>query len=76
AQSVTNLVRIYAEATATSQQQQQQQQKRRSESIASTGRSESIASTGRSDELTKIFEQATHLSQHRTSSASTSKRPS
>ncbi|CAF1270652.1 unnamed protein product [Rotaria magnacalcarata] len=67
AQSVTNLVRIYAEATATSQQQQQQQQKRRSESIASTGRS---------DELTKIFEQATHLSQHRTSSASTSKRPS
>ncbi|CAF4754100.1 unnamed protein product, partial [Rotaria socialis] len=51
-------------------------QKRRSESIASTGRNESIASTGRSDELTKIFEQATHLSQHRASSASISKRPS
>jgi hypothetical protein len=61
---VSNLVRIYSEATAPKQQQQQQQQK---------PRTDSVVSTGKHDELTKIFEQATNRSQ-RTSSII--KRPS
>jgi hypothetical protein len=64
---VSNLVRIYSEATAPKQQQQQQQKTR----------ADSVVSTGKHDELTKIFEQATNLSQRsHTSNASIIKRPS
>ncbi|CAF2556522.1 unnamed protein product [Rotaria sp. Silwood2] len=64
---VSNLVKIYSEATSTQPLEKP--------------RSESVASTGKNDELIKIFEQATHRSsqqqqQQRTSSASISKRPS
>jgi len=63
---VSNLVRIYSEATAPKQQQQQQKT-----------RTDSVVSTGKHDELTKIFEQATNRSQRQqASSASIIKRPS
>jgi hypothetical protein len=65
---VSNLVRIYSEATGPKQQQQQQQRPRE----------DSVISTGKHDELTRIFEQATNhtAQQHRPSSASIIKRPS
>jgi len=63
---VSNLVRIYSEATAPKQQQQQQKT-----------RADSVVSTGKHDELTKIFEQAANRSQRsHTSNASIIKRPS
>lgn len=63
---VSNLVKIYSEATK--QEQQQQQQK---------PRSDSVMTTGKHDELTKIFEQATNRSQWpSTSTASIIKRSS
>lgn len=62
---VSNLVKIYSEAT---KQPQQQQQKTRSDSVMSTGKH---------DELTKIFEQATKRPQRQeTTSGSGIKRPS
>ncbi len=60
---VSNLVKIYSEATAPKQQQQQKP------------RNDSVMSTGKHDELTKIFEQATSRSQ-RQSTASIIKQPS
>jgi len=67
---VSNLVRIYSEATAPKQPQQQQQQQQKT-------RADSIVSTGKHDELTKIFEQAANRSQRsHTSNASIIKRPS
>jgi len=69
---VSNLVRIYSEATAPKQPQQQQQQQQQQKT-----RADSIVSTGKHDELTKIFEQATTRSQRsHTSNASIIKRPS
>ncbi len=64
---VSNLVRIYSEATVPKQQQQHEKP-----------RSESVVSTGKHDELTIIFEQATNRSQRQSqaSIASIIKRPS
>jgi len=64
---VSNLAKIYLEATGSKEQQQQQQQPRH----------DSVISTGKHDELIKIFEQATSRSQRQPiSSASIIKRPS
>ena len=62
--NVSNLVKIYSEATG--QRGEQQQQK---------PRSDSVITTGKNDELTRIFEQATNRSQ-RSSVASIIKRSS
>lgn len=65
---VSNLVRIYSEASTPRQQEFQQQQKIRSDSVVSTGKH---------DELIKIFEQATNRSQRQQSTSGTGiKRPS
>lgn len=77
---VSNLVKIYSEATKQELQQPQPQQPQQPQQLQQQkSRSDSVMSTGKHGELIKIFEQATNRSQRSstaTSTASIIKRPS